>query len=730
MKLKILFVEDNPRDLELIIHTIREGGIEVVPRVLYIFDELKAVLQSESFDLVISDYDLPGFTGHEVVQYIQAVHDDLPVILVSGADPDEKAIEAVLAGAKDYIFKENLTRLVSAIKREYEALRLVKGRKTSKEQYQYFFEKSPTPMLVVKLEDSRILNVNEAACALYGWTKKEMLKFTEYDLLSEGGVAAFTKERQKRVDRQHEVYSFFNQTHSTRKGEILYVDIKSRLMQIDGKDAKLMVINDISEKYNFQNELLKTNRVLSTLIESAPVAVVTLDQNGCVYDVWNKRAEAMFGWSKEEVVGMEMPTVQASKKQEFRENLKKALDGKIDDLIELERVNKYGEELHIREQVTRIEDADGKVEKFMLLIEDITEQKKIEQALINSEKEYRTLVEASRDLVWRIDPDGNFEFINKACIEILGYEPEELLNSSLFTLIYGGEVERAPGFQRAIMMGKSFDHIEFKMICKNGETATLAAKAYPLKDSSGQIIGCTGTASDITYIKEYQERLEKNLHEKEILIKEIHHRVKNNLAVISGIIGLQTTHLEDEGMRAVFEQSQSRIKSIALIHERLYQTNLFSAIEIQEYLEELIKDIRRTYGSDERNIRISVTGKPISLNINQAVPFGILANELITNALKYAFSEKDSGKIIVALDYRDGNVLFEVSDNGVGLPDDFEELKTKSLGMTLVETVTSQLEGVLTTDYKKNEGTTFKVTFKPNEMNTWSTKKARLPNSK
>ncbi len=724
MKLKILFIEDNPHDVELIVHAIREGGIEVVHTVVYELDEVKTVLQSESFDMVICDYRLPGFTGLEAVRFIQSVDDDLPVILVSGAVPDETAIEAVLAGAKDYILKDNLTRLVPAIKREYEALSHIEEKKRSEEQYQYLFDKSPNPMLVMRLEDSRILNVNDAACKLYGWPKDEMLKLTGYDLRPESGIAAFDKTKLKRIEQRTEDCSFFKVIHTTREGKPLYVDIQSRLIQVDGTDAELVVINDASDKYNFQDELLKANSVLSTLIDSAPVAVVTLDRNGCVYDVWNKKAEEMFGWTKDEVVGKVMPNVQASKKQEFRDNLEKALNGEINDVMELERVNKAGEVLYIREQVTRIEGADGKVEKFMLLIEDITDRKKIEQALVNSEKKYRTLVEASHDLVWRIDPDGNFDFINKASKEILGYAPEELIGNSFAPLIYGPEVEQAIGIHQAVMRGRTFDHFELKMISKDGEIAVLAAKAYPLKDSSGKIIGCTGTASDITHIKEYQDTLERNLKEKEILIKEIHHRVKNNLAVISGIIGLQTMHLEDEKVRAVFEQSQSRIKSIALIHERLYQTNLFSAIEIKEYLEELVKDIRSTYGSDERNIEISITGKPISLNINQAVPFGILANELITNALKYAFAGKDSGKIIVALDYKDGDIVFEVADDGVGLPDDFEKLKTKSLGMTLVETVTTQLEGTLIWDYKKNKGTTFRITFKPTEMNTWAKKES------
>ena len=346
-------------------------------------------------------------------------------------------------------------------------------------------------------------------------------------------------------------------------------------------------------------------------------------------------------------------------------------------------------------------------------------------ALVESEEKYRNLVEASHDLIWRVDREGNFNFINRASEEILGYSPMELIGKPMMDHIHEDARESTIKIHQDVIGGKTYDSFDLHMVNKEGKLTTLAAKAYPMRDNEGKIIGCSGTGSDITHIKQYQDQLEKSLMEKEILIKEIHHRVKNNLAVISGIIGLQIMYLEDEISRAVFEQSQSRIKSIALIHERLYQTELFSSIEIKTYLEELIKDIRSTYGSDERNIQIRVTGSSISLNINQAVPFGILANELITNALKYAFEGRAKGSITVNLmqDAKDADrVVFEVYDNGIGLPYNFEDMKIKSLGMTLVETVSEQLSGQLSWEHEKNKGTKFSVSFHLSEMNTWAQK--------
>ena len=248
----------------------------------------------------------------------------------------------------------------------------------------------------------------------------------------------------------------------------------------------------------------------------------------------------------------------------------------------------------------------------------------------------------------------------------------------------------------------------------------MTATSYPIVDNEGNVIGSSGAATDITHIKEYQQQLEETLREKEVLLKEIHHRVKNNLAVISGILGLQALHLTDEDMIATFEQSQSRIKSIAMIHEHLYQTELFTSVEIKSYVKELITEIKHTFERYDKNIEIEISGDEVQLNMNQAVPFGILANELITNALKFAFVGLKAGKIELELRQKDNRIFFSVSDDGIGLPEDFVHRKKKSLGMTLAETVISQLQGEFSWGQNQNVGTRFLVEFSRKEMNNWA----------
>ena len=274
-----------------------------------------------------------------------------------------------------------------------------------------------------------------------------------------------------------------------------------------------------------------------------------------------------------------------------------------------------------------------------------------------------------------------------------------------------------------MLEGQVFESFPIEMVTVKGEVRHLTGTAYPILDDNGKIVGCSGTATDITYLKNYQSQLEESLAEKEILIKEIHHRVKNNLAVISGLFALQAMYVkkEDAETLTILQESQSRIKSIAAIHEKLYQNHVFSSIEIKSYLTDVVSEIAETYERGDRHIEIEVLGDEVSLNVNQAVPFGILANELIVNAYKYAFDGKDDGKIEIILSTVGEELIFCVTDNGIGLAEDFDINELNSLGMTLIKTLSEQLNATFDWDTKKGEGVNFKVSFVPDKLikSTW-----------
>ncbi|MEP6362891.1 MAG: PAS domain S-box protein, partial [Balneola sp.] len=596
------------------------------------------------------------------------------------------------------------------------------------QRYRFLFHNNPNPLMIVDDSGSEtIIDVNHAATELYGYTKEEFVSMTTFDLRPPEDHEMFQNIVNSLSEKEKEGIKTIRTNHLKKNGELIIVDAHWKKISLGGERSRLILLIDNTEKAMFEQELIKTNSLLKTLIDLAPIGVVTVNKEGIVDKVWNAEAENIFGWTNEEADGNFLPYALRDKKREAQNNLKKVAETGRTELITIERETKKGKEIVLREYLTPIIGKDGKVEKIMLLIEDITNTIKVERALVDSEQKYRNLVEASHDLVWRIDIEGNFSFINNASSSILGYRPAEMIGNSFAPYINPSKVEETVSVHESVIKGDVFESFPLEMVTSVGELRHLSATAYPIVDDNGIIVGCSGTATDITYLKNYQSQLEESLAEKEILIKEIHHRVKNNLAVISGLFALQAMHVdkEDNETLTILQESQSRIKSIAAIHEKLYQNHVFSSIEIKSYLTDFVSEIAETYERNDKNIEIEVLGDEVSLNVNQAVPFGILANELIVNAYKYAFDGKDRGKINVSLNVVGKELIFCVADNGIGLAEDFDINELNSLGMTLIRTLAEQLNATFDWDTKTGEGVNFKVSFVPDTLikSTWIKKK-------
>ena len=211
--------------------------------------------------------------------------------------------------------------------------------------------------------------------------------------------------------------------------------------------------------------------------------------------------------------------------------------------------------------------------------------------------------------------------------------------------------------------------------------------------------------------KRAQEQLKASLKEKEVLLKEIHHRVKNNLQIISSLLKLQSTYIKDSQIQGLFKDSQNRIRSMALIHEKLYKSKDLSKIDFAEYIRDLTVNLLRSYNAKTQNVQLKTTVNDIKLNIDTAIPCGLIINELISNSLKHAFTSAsiDSELNISIYSNNDDTFTLIVSDNGVGLPPDLDFQNTDSLGLELVCTLTEQLEGTI--ELEGGGGTTFKITF-------------------
>ncbi len=205
--------------------------------------------------------------------------------------------------------------------------------------------------------------------------------------------------------------------------------------------------------------------------------------------------------------------------------------------------------------------------------------------------------------------------------------------------------------------------------------------------------------------------IEKRIKEKETLLKEIHHRVKNNLQTVSSLLSLQSRNIEDVGMKNIIKSSQNRVISMAMVHEMLYMRDDLSTIEYGSYVQELSEYLLRSLKGSENNVKLSIDIPDIKLGIDTAIPLGLLINETITNALKYGITDENEGEISIVMKQEENNdYILRIGDNGIGFPDTIDHNTTKSLGLKLIHNLTRQLKGTITKDLSK-KGTNYIVTF-------------------
>ena len=254
-------------------------------------------------------------------------------------------------------------------------------------------------------------------------------------------------------------------------------------------------------------------------------------------------------------------------------------------------------------------------------------------------------------------------------------------------------------------------NIEFRIIWPDGSVHWINDIGQMNFDESGQPVGMYGIQMDITERKQIEAEIKASLHEKEVLLKEIHHRVKNNLQVIASMLNLQSSYVEDPQAQEVFQVSQNRVAAMATIHEKLYQSKNLARIDFADYIHDLTTHLFSSYEGRRQEVRLKVEADIIWLGVNTAVPCGLILNELISNALKHAFpGDFPNGQITVQFQRHSANRLrLVVADNGIGFPTHTDILHTTSLGLQLVNTLANQIGGAL--EIENRQGSRFQITF-------------------
>jgi PAS domain S-box-containing protein len=314
------------------------------------------------------------------------------------------------------------------------------------------------------------------------------------------------------------------------------------------------------------------------------------------------------------------------------------------------------------------------------------------------------------DPLYVVDSEGRIFFANAALERLRGASSEELLGQLARDFFEPSILPEFAERRRRAFSGEPVaPMLEAEIIGKDGTPLPVELSVGSLM-REGRVIGRVVVVRDITTHKRLEEQLKASLQTKEALLKEVHHRVKNNLQVISSLLDLQADAIIDPHIRAMFEESQNRIHSMALIHENLYQSDDLSHIDAEQYIRSLSRRLFEAYSTPNDRIALTVDADKVSLNVNTAIPYGLILNELISNCLKHAFPDERAGEIRIELRlHAPGTCVLKISDTGVGFPDDIDFRATESFGLQMVCILTEQLGGTIELD--RGDGTTFTIAF-------------------
>ncbi len=341
------------------------------------------------------------------------------------------------------------------------------------------------------------------------------------------------------------------------------------------------------------------------------------------------------------------------------------------------------------------------------LLEERVEVKTRQLTEKNLELEKLSLVVSRTDnAVLIADPEGQVEWVNDGFIRLFGIPKEKLIDKKLSEINVYEKIDHE--ISEAIKNQHS--RIFESNVNTNGdENLWISSTLTPIYDEEGPLKKLVVVDTDITAGKKMQQQIESSLKEKDVLLKEIHHRVKNNLQIIISLLNLQSGYIKDEATLKAVKEGQNRVRSMALVHEKFYQSDKISEIDFAEYIEKLCHFLYQSYGDKTDRIELQIKGDHIELDMDTAMPCGLLINEIVSNAYKYAFPDQNKGIIMIELKKTNGTMTLKVHDNGIGLPENFDVEKSESLGMQLIQALTSQLDGELKVSHEN--GTTFEVSF-------------------
>ena len=450
-------------------------------------------------------------------------------------------------------------------------------------------------------------------------------------------------------------------------------------------------------------------------------AIVSIAPNGAITS-FNKAAEEIFDYSDGAAIGRHVGVLFGSADTPL---FAAAAGSNISEVIldtPLDGVGKRRDGATFSMELSATAVELGGERRVVLVMRDVTERNRAEAERRTAEARFRSLVEQIPAVTFMgsLYEDTNEFYVSPQIEHLLGFSQQEWLSDPFLWFNQLHPEDRAycnQEFARGCLTGGPF-RAEFRALTRAGNVVWVRGEARVVSDEDGRPQFIQGVAYDITEAKRGEEavragaaQLKASLAEKEVLLKEIHHRVKNNLQVIASLLRLQATHIEDAAALEMFNESRNRIESMALVHQKLYQSANFSQVDIGEYARSLAALLIRSYDARAAQVALKTKIDDVSLSVDLALPLGLIINELLSNCFKYAFPGGGGGEVRIEIHLmEDRRIQLLVADNGVGFPPDVDFRETDTLGMQLVRALTDQLEGTI--ELRSERGTEFRISFR------------------
>lgn len=591
-------------------------------------------------------------------------------------------------------------------KRKRAELQVIRG----KGKLQKIMNQSPDVICTADAE-GRFVEVSRKSIPAWGYKPEEMQGEFLFNFVYEQDMQK-TRKAHRKIVSGIEMNNFENRfVH--KDGSLVPLIWSAKW---DEKDqVTYCVARDGTEKKKAELELRRRNKFIETALENLPIGMMAYHMDTGKTQLINKRYCKICGWSKEELTDGKSAYEKLFPDAGYRVKVKNQVLEDIESgnpnrmMWEGLRVTtKSGEQRIVRAKNIPIYEQNLMISTLV----DITDQKKVEQQLIKNEKRFKALVQDGSDLLAIVDKNGVYRYVSPTSENILGIKPGHFIGKNLLEFIHEKDKSKIIRVIKNLPEMKRFKIplIRFRDVNYNWrwlETTITNMMSDP------SVEGYVANSRDITERVNQQEKLQESLEEKEVLLSEIHHRVKNNLAIISGILQLQAYDEENTEVLERLYDSIFRIQTMASIHELLYQTDSFSRLMFSEIIAKLINGIDETLSGD-KEIDIQISQDEYELNINQAIPCALIINEVVTNIYKHAFKERKEGSMKVQIREENSYLFLNIQDDGIGLPEGLNAKESTSLGMNIIRILSTQLEAEYNFSSSPN-GTVFELSFEKNK---------------